>query len=244
MTDLMSPPVRSSRSAAGDTSQVTSSPAGRRVQRPRWRDTRLLLGVLLILVSVVVGARFVSGATRTSQWLSVTRSLPAGHVLVAADLAPVKAHLAEAAGRHYFTAAAPALAGRTLSRPLGSGELLPADALRSGSVAASRVVPLLVKAGRLPVLAAGDHVDVYVRSQVAGAASGREIRVLTDVEFIAEDVIGTGESSLQLRVKPDQAIAAVAASQSERVDVVRVDRDSAASPGEPGPSSAPAYDGS
>jgi hypothetical protein len=200
--------------------------------------------VLLIVVSVVVGARFVGGATRTSQWLSVTRSLPAGHVLTESDLIPVKAHLAGSAGRHYFTAAPSQLVGRTLARPLTAGELLPSDALSSGAAPASRVVPVLVKAGRLPVLVAGDHVDVYVLSRASGAGAGREVRVLTDVEFIAEEVVGTGESSIQLRVSPADAIAAVAASQSDRVDIVRIDRDSSASPGELGPSSAPAYDGS
>jgi hypothetical protein len=69
------------------------------------------------------------------------------------------------------------------------------------------------------------------------------VRVLTDVEFIAQEAVGTGDASLQLRVTPTEAIAAVAASQSNRVDVVRVDRDASSSPGEAGPSSIPAYDG-
>jgi hypothetical protein len=245
VTDLMAPsaPARAG-PLAPDASQVPSSPVGRRAQRPRWRDTRLLLGILLVIVSVVIGARFVSGATRTTQWLSVTRSLPAGHVLTATDLSPVPAHLAAAASRHYFTASAGKLIGRTLARPASAGELLAADSLAAGSAAASRVVPLLVKAGRLPALVAGDHVDVYVLSRAAGATTGREIRVLTDVEFISADAVGTGDTSIQLRVRPAAAIAAVAASQSDRVDVVRVDRDSSADPGEPGPSSVPAYDGS
>jgi hypothetical protein len=245
MTDLMTPPASArARSVSGDAGHNPSSPIGRRAERPRWRDTRLLLGVLLIIISVVVGARFVGGATRTVQWLSVTRALPAGHVLTASDLTPTKAHLAASAGRQYFRAPAPVLVGRTLARSMSSGELLPADALASGSAPASRVVPLLVKAGRLPLLVAGDHVDVYVLSVAAGAASGREVRVLTDVEFIAQDVVGSGDASLQLRVTPAEAIAAVAASQSNRVDVVRVDRDASSSPGEAGPSSVPAYDGS
>ncbi len=236
MTDLLTPPAPASgRSPAAS----IEAPPARRVQRPRWRDTRLILGVLLILLSVVLGARFINGATRTSQWLSVTRDLPAGHLLVAADLAPVKAHLDSVAGRHYFAASA-ALTGRTLGRPVAAGELLPVDALSRGQAAASRIVPVVVKAGRLPQLQAGDHVDVYVLARATGAA-GREVRVLTDVEFIAAETIGTGESSIQLRVSPQDAISAVAASQSDRVDVVRVERDSAASTGAPGPSTVPAY---
>src|SRR4051794_41445175 len=68
-------------------------PVGRRQARPRWRDTRLLVGVLLVLVSVLVGVRVVTAADATAPWLTVTSDLPAGHVLVPADLAPARAHL-------------------------------------------------------------------------------------------------------------------------------------------------------
>jgi hypothetical protein len=244
VSDLLTPPAPVRPRAQGtEIGNLPSSPPARRAQRPRWRDTRLLFGVLLMVVSVVIGARFVSGATRTTQWLSVTRALPAGHVLTASDLAPVKAHLAAAAGSQYFTSEPLRLVGRTLIRPLAAGELLPSEALASGPAAASRVVPILVKAGRLPALAAGDHIDVYVLARSTGSGAGREVRVLTDVEFISQEIVGTGGASIQLRVTPKDAIGAVAASQSDRVDVVRVDRDASADPGESGPSSAPAYSG-
>lgn len=235
------PPGPRPSAAGGDDPHVPSSPKARRVQRPRWRDSRLLVGVLLILSSVVLGARFVSGATRTSQWLSVTHSLPAGHVLTALDLQRVNAHLPGSASRHYFTAAPPQLVGRTLARSLAAGELLPADGLASGDGRASRVVPLVVKAGRMPALAAGDRLDVYVLSRLSGGTA-RELRVLTDVEFVSEDPLSTGETSVQLRVEPGDAIAAIAASQSGRVDVVRIDRDAADRSGDAGPASIAAFD--
>jgi hypothetical protein len=203
----------------------------------------LIIGVLLILVSVVLGARLVNGATSSSSWLSVTRSLPAGHVLAPDDLKPVKAHLPASAIRQYFTVDSGALTGRVLNRPIAAGDLLPADAVASsGEQRPSRVVPLLVKAGRLPALAAGDHVDVYVLSRPSGGAAS-EIRVLTNVEFVVEDVLATGDTSLQLRVPPADAPGAIAASQSERVDVVRVDSGSSPGANDPGPSSVPAYGG-
>lgn len=220
-----------------------TSPDARRVRRPKWRDTRLLIGVLLILASIVLGARLVKTATATSSWLSVTHGLPAGHVLAAEDLKSVKAHLPASASRRYFTVDGSALVGRVLSRPVAAGELLAADAVEvSGQQPPSRVVPLLVKAGRLPTLSPGDHVDVYVLERPSGGA-GRETRVLTDVEFVGQDVLSSGDASLQLRVPPADAPSAIAASQSERVDVVRVDNDSADHGGDPGPTSVRAYGG-
>ncbi len=197
------------------------------------------MGVLLILASVVLGGRLVGSATQTSRWLSVTRTLAAGHVLVASDLVSVKAHLPASAGSHYFAADPTQLVGRTLGRPLSSGEFLPAEALASGSSGPSRVLPLIVKAGRLPALSTGDHVDVYVLSRPQGGGVGREIRVLTNVEYVGQDALSTGETSVVLRVAPAQAATAIAASQSGRVDVVRIDGHGQSDPSDAGPSSVP-----
>src|ERR1700712_5655783 len=77
-------------------------PLGRRQQLPRWRDTRLLVGLLLVLVSVLVGARVVSAADNTAPWLTVASALPAGHVLIDAYLAVARAHLDRGASIRYF----------------------------------------------------------------------------------------------------------------------------------------------
>jgi hypothetical protein len=201
------------------------SPTGRRSGRPRWRDARLMTGVLLILASVALGGHLIGSASRTTAWVSVTRSLPAGHVLAAADLSTVQAHLpASTSGRYFATSSG--LAGKTLTTPLQAGELLPAAALAQAPAAEGRIVPVVVRSGRLPALAAGDRVDVYVlakSSATTAGPNGREVRVLTAAEFVSADVLSSGDTSLQLRVAPRDAITAVAASQSGRVDIVRVD---------------------
>ncbi len=237
MTDLLTrsvtePPV------------VTASPKARRWRRSRWRDGRLAVGVLLMLVSVVIGARVIGGATESQQWLAVTRSVPAGHLLAAEDLRSVGAHLPSGAGGQYFTAEPAELIGRTVTRALASGELLPSAAVAATAPEASRVLPLVVKAGRLPRLQPGDRVDVYVMATATDrVGTGSEIRVLHDVEFVGADVLGSGDTSVELRVSPADVVTAVAASQSERVDVVRIERDGTGSLGEAGPSTAPAYGG-
>lgn len=47
--------------------EVPTSPAARRLASPRWLDGRLVLGVLLVLASVLVGARLLSSADRSQQ---------------------------------------------------------------------------------------------------------------------------------------------------------------------------------
>lgn len=207
-----------------DARRVPASPSGRHQERPRWRDTRLLVGVVLVLLSVLAGARLVAGTDATSPWLTVRTALPAGHVLTDADLAPVDVRLDDASSSRYFRASSrQALLGRALTAPVPAGTLLPADAVTAGAAPASRVVPVVVAAGRLPALRPGDRVDVYALVTGAQPGADREVLVVAGVEYLGGEVLGSGATAAQLRVAVADAIRVVAASRSERVDLVRVD---------------------
>jgi len=251
----LAPPASLARAAGPSAPAAPPSPPIARVRRPRWRDSRLLVGILLVLVSVGVGARVVSGAQQTGSWVAVAHDLPAGHVLADGDLTVTSAHLIGAGAARYFRAERSRdLLGHPIVHGLGVGDLVPRDAVTYLLAPASRVVPVIVKAGRLPALSVGDHVDVYVLDRAPAAtpspapagtpessASGaRELLVLPDVEYLGATAVGSGDTSVQLRVTPAAAAGAVAASQSERVDLVRVDADASVQRGS-GPTSVPAY---
>ena len=55
-----------------------SSPWARRGSRPRWRDPRMLLGLLLVLASVLLGAKVLEAADDTVPVWAVSRDLPDG----------------------------------------------------------------------------------------------------------------------------------------------------------------------
>src|SRR3954447_20447425 len=95
----------------------------RRVRTPRWLDLRLVLGVLLVLGSVLLGARVVSAAHATVPVWSAAGDLAAGTVLTKDDLVAVDVRLDDAAAAYLSTTTRPA--GRTLSRAVSAGELLP-----------------------------------------------------------------------------------------------------------------------
>ncbi|ABW15179.1 SAF domain protein [Parafrankia sp. EAN1pec] len=256
MTELTVAPARPE-----PTPPVPPSPPARRLGRRRWRDSRLLIGVLLVLVSVVAGARLFATADRTRQWVVAAADLPAGHIVVDSDLTTATAHLDGAMSDRYYPGDRRSeLLGATLARPVSSGELLSGADFAGEGAAATRLVPVIVKAGRVPDLSPGDHVDVFVYQPGAAAppetggdpaqpaqegqavaGAGVEIQVLHDVEFVAQDRLNSGDRSLSLRVPVDDAIRAVAASQSERVDVVKLERDARGEVGSGGPSSAPGY---
>lgn len=226
VTDLGTAP------AATAAARVPASPAARRLAPPRWRDGRLLAGVLLLLVSVVVGARVLASSDDTVAVVSVARGLPAGHVLVEGDLATARASLgANTAGAYVGAAELGGLTGRVLARPVTQGELLAVAAVAERAATPARVVPIKVRDGRLPGLTAGDRVDVFatalLRPTSAGAAAGPEacitVLVATDVEVAADAATedGATDLTLLLRVAPEQAGVLVHASETAALDVTR-----------------------
>jgi hypothetical protein len=142
-----------------------AGPVPRRVRPPRWLDLRLVLGLLLVLGSVLLGARVVSAAATTVPVWAAAGDLAAGTVLTADDLVAVDVRLAGAAGAYLATDTRPA--GRTLDRAVRRGELLPRSALDPASDQVQLALP--VQAGYVPPgLVRGQRVDVYA---VAGSSS-------------------------------------------------------------------------
>jgi SAF domain len=240
------------------------SPPARRLGRRRWRDSRLLIGVLLVLVSVVVGARVFASARTSSTWVVARADLSAGHVVTAADLTTTSADLnATTAHRYYPGNRLSEIVGAMLARPVSAGELISGDSFARGQTTSTRVVTVIVKDGRAPSLRPGDHVDVYVfrrdgsvatggtgattgaagttASGVAAAGGGVEALVLHDVEYLGEKVMSGGDRSLTLRVPVDLAIDAVAASQTGRVDIVLLQPDTTGGVASTGPTAIPGF---
>ena len=144
-------------------SDSPASPAARRLATPRWLDTRLVLGVLLVLLSVLVGARVLAGADRSQLVWATSRALAPGSVLAPGDLVAVRVRLFDSAGL-YLDADQPAPVGYVAARGLGAGELLPDDALRRPELDVDyRLVTVLVELGHVPPdLVDGQQVDVWL----------------------------------------------------------------------------------
>jgi hypothetical protein len=145
------------------------APVATRLARPRWLDVRLVTGVLLVLGSVVVGARVVAAADDTYDVWAVRGDLGALTTLTADDLEPVPVRLDDHAARYLGTATSPA--GRVLTRPVEAGELLPASALVDAASADLRRVVLEVERVSTAGLQRGRVVDVYA---VPAAAPGQD----------------------------------------------------------------------
>ena len=226
-------------------SDAPASPKAGRLATPGWLDGRLVLGVLLVLVSVVVGARVLSAADRSETVWTAKRDLAAGTALAVDDLEPARVRLFGTAGE-YLPAPDDSFVGYVLDRPLSTGELVPVDALqRPGAEVDVRYVSVPVQPGRYPAgLRKGQQVDVWAtpdrNSAAAQAApapaegddpaapSGPSRLVLEALTVHAAPETGgalnagSNERSVVLSVPPDDVAALVAAMAEGRIDLVRV----------------------
>jgi hypothetical protein len=143
-------------------------PVPRRVRPPRWLDLRLVLGVLLVLGSVLLGARVMGASDATVPVWAAGGNLAAGTVLSSDDLVVVDVRLDDAAGAYLSATTRPA--GRSLSRAVGKGELLPRTALDAPADMVQLGLP--VQAGYVPPgLERGRLVDVYALDTAGSGGS-------------------------------------------------------------------------
>lgn len=219
-------------------SDPPGSPSASRLGSPSWLDTRLVLGVLLVLGSVLVGARVLSSADRSQQVWVTTRDLAPGTVLAADDLRQARVRLFGAT-RRYAGADGPKPTGYVVRRGLGSAELLPLSALgRPEQDVAFRDVTVPVPAGHLPPeLRHGDQVDVYVTPSDKGprAVVGKGLDPLVPRLVLAAVTVqrvvragGLGASGqdqpVQLSVRPEDVLPLVSAMALGQIDLVEVPR--------------------
>lgn len=133
----------------------------RRLERPGWRDLRLVVGLLLVVVSVAGGARLVAGLDDSTQVYAAAHDLLPGQPVGAADLVAVPVRMEESLG-HYVAAEHPVADDTYLVRPVQAGELVPVAALGTARQALDKTVTVPVDASALTGLATGSVVDLWV----------------------------------------------------------------------------------
>jgi hypothetical protein len=166
------------------------APTVTRLSRARWLDARLLLGVLLVLVSVAVGAKvFAEADERVAVW-AVTRDLGADTTLADGDLVSRSVRLDDAA-RRYVSADQP-LDGMVLRRPVGKDELLPVAAVGEAGAVDQRRVVIEVERIAAAGLDKGSVVDVYAVPEAASNAEPPDPELVLTGVTVAEDVNSGG----------------------------------------------------
>ncbi len=145
-----------------------------RLSSARWRQPRLVVGVLLVTLAAVLGARVVAALDDSVLVWRVESAARAGSPADELEVRAVGVRFdGEETEAAYLPADAPLETSGVLARDLAAGELLlVADVLPADDRSAGQL-PLDVPAGSVPLdLAVGDRIDVWVVPAAGGAAEG------------------------------------------------------------------------
>jgi hypothetical protein len=168
--------------AVRGTGFAAPSVPAQRNRRARWKDGRLVLGVLLVAITALAGAKLLSAADDTTTIWTAKRDIPAGQKITTDDLTTTRVRFTTAEDAERYVAADADLKGLVLTRAVDAGEFVPRDAAVTEADNERTELPLSVAAGRLPSdTAAGDEVDIWVVPKDADQPATRlwaEVRVL------------------------------------------------------------------
>ncbi len=182
------------------------APAPRRLSRPRWVNVRVVGGILLVIAAIVIGARVIAAGSQTSPVWAAERSLAAGTIIGAGDVAAVEVNLGANADA-YLSPGSGSPVGMTLAAPLAAGELLAASAV--GPSENGRVIAIAVAPEHLPPgVGHGSTIDLYLTTDATPGSGdpattdliGRDLTVQSIAAPASGGLSGATSNQYQLSV--------------------------------------------
>lgn len=205
---------------------AAGAPPAVRASSPGWRDSRLWLGVAIVAVSVVVGARLVESADDSVTVWAVASDVGPGDTIAADDLTARRVRFVDPGDLDlYFPTDQELPADLRLERGVGEGELLPRSAVDTSGETEAMELPVAVESTRVPPgVQSGWLVDVYV---VEEGSDGQP--VLSEVTVLAAPPAGesfavSGQRQVVLGVTEAEArrfFRATAAADAPALTIVR-----------------------
>lgn len=208
-----------------------STPRAARIQRPSWRDSRVIIGIAVVLAAVALGAYLMDRADDRIPMYSAASTLIPGQALTDTAVVRVDVQLGADTAR-YLSAREPVPTDRVLLREVRVGELVPWSAIGTVEEAALSQVTIAVDATSAASLMTGTVVDVFVNERVADGRAGEFVGpevLLTAVTVAGVDGSGRGlgssgrDAAIRLMVPTEQVPDLIAAVDHEaKVTVVPV----------------------
>jgi hypothetical protein len=188
--------------------------AAANVGQPRRKPLHIVTGALLVLLLALTFMWLQLRADQAASALVVARPVPAGQVIMAADLRTASI-VPDTSVRLIAESEADSVVGQTAAVPLVVGALLSPDQIGPPAwpAAGDAVVALPIKPGRLPSgVTAGARVRVMtIATDVAAAptAPGQPNDVVATVTDMASNVDSSGTVVVSLLLRsPDAGVAA------------------------------------
>lgn len=163
---------------------VSGSGTAARFRRPSWRDPRLLVGLLLVLLSVVGVVLLVATANRSEPYYAAADDLAVGQRISAGDLTTVDAHL-QGAAPHYLPAGKPLSENTVVTQRVARGQLVPETAVGAADALDRTPVGIALDTALPAQAVPGAHVDVWVAATKPTGRGYQEPRKLVPAAEIA-----------------------------------------------------------
>ena len=186
----------------------------------RWRDIRLVGGVIFVALAVLIGWRVMTGlAERDTAWVAQI-DLAEGLPLSANDLAPVPVLLESTRDTYWLGEKPPT--GQVLTARVLAGHLLPKDSLALHQLEQVRFVTVGVEPRHSPLATKrGDIVDVYSSESEESAPTLIVSSVpVTDVSDEAGGLGSWSNGRVSLLIEPAQVVEVLKANRLGRIDLV------------------------
>lgn len=169
-----------------------SSATAARLKRPSWKDPRLLVGILLVLVSVAGVVFLVGSADRTTEVYAARDGIAVGETLTPENVVRVKVRLGDAE-QYYITASDGLPGGVVAVQRIAKDQLVPRASLGEVDQLNRKPVAITVEQSLPSQAVPGARVDVWVAQPDAKNGFSEPKLVLPGAE-IAE--VTTGPTSL------------------------------------------------
>lgn len=131
-----------------------------RLRRPRWKDPRLIVGIILVLASVLMGSLLVSRLAETTPVLVARSPIAPGDPIRPEGLGSVEIRLGEQIGLYAGSLEA-VPEGAVATRAIDAGELVPISALGQPADVPLRPVVIPVDTAVAESVAIGATVELW-----------------------------------------------------------------------------------
>ncbi|MFC0674498.1 SAF domain-containing protein [Brachybacterium hainanense] len=201
------------------------SPAVMRLRRPQWKDPRLVVGIVLVLLSVLLGSLVISRLAETTPVLAAREDIVPGDVITADKLVTVDVRLGETEGL-YVVDPADVPEGSVAMQTIRAGELLSLSSVGQGTDRPLRPVVLPVTESVAESVRPGGQVELWrTRAGSDGAQPTAELLIDSAVVRRVDEGSAIGMRSMTVEVLvPAQDVPRVleALSEDARLDVIGV----------------------
>ncbi|BCW46168.1 SAF domain-containing protein [Arthrobacter sp. StoSoilB5] len=163
---------------------------GARFKKPSWKDPRLLVGVLLVLVSIAGVISVVSTADRTTQVYAAREGISVGQTVKPGDLTVVQVRLDDVESG-YVTVEGGIAEGKVALQRIEKDQLVPQKSLGQADALNRKPVAIPMDESLPAQAVPGTKVDVWVAMPGAQTAFDEPQLLLPGAE-IAEVLAGSG----------------------------------------------------